>query len=302
MQRSCTIKPKPMAVAWKRILQYNKPWQNGRYFWGFIKLLDSPVGGSPTWCVLEHSDLLLDDSDGNGEWETMREALGIRGFKTRPILVDSVYFAVPMHRRRSYLVCRVFAAFIGHVLSFDKWMHLFDDLLAKCRRNPPCRTDVLLKPGNKHIEYEFNQTKSALTDSEFQIQSCIFQVSDYEFPNSRRTVCHTFMSLRYIIHDMHFFDIHNIRASEFQIPSFRFQAPEICIHVFEIHNTTFGSSCHLLPKTCDIHSKVFYSKNIRWGSTECNQRSQQSSWFCKITERQRIHWLSTRSKWRIGGA
>ena len=146
------------------------------------------MGGSPTWCVLENTELLLDDSDGNGEWETMREALGIRGFKTRPILVDSVYFAVPMHRRRSYLVCRVFAAFIGHVLSFDKWMHLFDDLLAKCRRNPPCLTDVLLKPGNKHIEYEFSQTKSALTDSEFQIQSFIFQVSDYEFQTSRLTI------------------------------------------------------------------------------------------------------------------
>ena len=81
-------------------------------------MLDSPVGGSPIWAILENSDLLLDDSDGNKEWETMREALGMRGFKTRPILVDSVYFGVPHRRRRSYLVCRVFAAFIGTMLSF----------------------------------------------------------------------------------------------------------------------------------------------------------------------------------------
>ena len=64
---------------------------------------------------------------------------------------------------------------------------------------------------------------------------------------------------------MDFFDIHNIRASEFQIPSVRFQAPEICIHVFEIHNTTIGSSCHLLPNTCDIHSKVFLFKEYSLG-------------------------------------
>lgn len=152
------------------------PGKTADTFWGFIKLLDSPVGGSPTWAILENSDLLLDDSDGNKEWETMREALGMRGFKTRPILVDSVYFAVPMHRRRSYLVCRVFAAFIGIVLSFDEWQYLFDDLLAKCRRNPPCLTDVLLKPGNKHVEYEFTKTKGKVTYSEFHIQ-----VSDSEF-------------------------------------------------------------------------------------------------------------------------
>ena len=69
---------------------------------------------------LRQSDLLLDDSDGNAEWQTMREALGMRGFKTRPILVDSVYVAVPMQRRRSYLVCRVFAVFIlfPNIISF----------------------------------------------------------------------------------------------------------------------------------------------------------------------------------------
>ena len=69
---------------------------------------------------------------------------------------------------------------IGIVLSFDEWQYIFDDLLAKCRRNPPCLTDVLMKPGNKHIEYEFNQTKGKLTDSEFHIPSFGFRISDFE--------------------------------------------------------------------------------------------------------------------------
>ena len=31
------------------------PGKTADTFWGFIKLLDSPVGGSPTWCILENS-------------------------------------------------------------------------------------------------------------------------------------------------------------------------------------------------------------------------------------------------------
>ena len=73
---------------------------------------------------------------------------------------------------------------------------MFDDLLAKCRRNPPCLTEVLLKPGNKHIEYEFNQSKGKLTDSEFQILSFRFQVSDSDFQISRFTIVNTFMFVR----------------------------------------------------------------------------------------------------------
>ena len=145
------------------------PGKTADTFWGFIKMLDSPQGGSPTWAILENSDLLLDDNDGSKEWETMRDALGVRGFKSRPILVDSVYFGVPMHRRRSYLVCRVFVYCVGIVPSsaYADWQALFDDLLSKCRRFPPCLTEVLLKPGNKYIEYEFNQawSKGDVTDS-----------------------------------------------------------------------------------------------------------------------------------------
>ena len=118
----------------------------------------------------------------------------------------------------------------------------------------------------------------------FRVSYSKFQITSFRLPDSELS---TPSSLIYIILDVHFFDIHNVRASEFQILSFRFRAPEICIHVFEIHNTTLGSSCHLLPNTCDIHSNIFYSKNFRWGSTECNPCSQQSSWLGKITERQR---------------
>ena len=176
------------------------PGKTADTFKGFVKLLDSPVGGSPAWAVLEKSDPLLDESDGNAEWETMREALGIRGFKTRPILVDSVYFRVPMHRRRSNLVCRVFVALIGRVLSFEEWPYVFDDLLAKCRRNPPCLSEVLSKPGKKHIEHSFNQ----LTDSEFQKFSFRFQVSDSDFYILRFTCFNTFRFFRYIEHNLRF--------------------------------------------------------------------------------------------------
>ena len=97
----------------------------------------------------------------------------------------------------------------------------------------------------------------------------------------RVTVFNTFISLRFIIHDMHFFEIRDIEFTH------RFRAPEICIHFFERHNTTIGSSCQLQPNTCDIHLKVFYSKNIRWGSTECSPSSQQPRWLHTISERQR---------------
>ena len=59
------------------------------------------------------------------------------------------------------------------------------------------------------------------------------------------------------------------------------------VRVFEMNNTTNGSLCHLQPSTCDIHSKVYYSKNIPWGTTECSQSSQESRWFPALPERSR---------------
>ena len=137
---------------------------------------------------LLHGNVFFDESDGNAEWETMREALGIRGFKTRPILVDSVYFGVPMHRRRSYLVCRVFVALIGRVLSFEEWHSLFDDLLAKCRRNPPASrkccwnlaistssvNSIRARASSQILSFRFR-----VSDSEFQIQTFIFWDSQF---------------------------------------------------------------------------------------------------------------------------
>ena len=65
------------------------------------------------------------------------------------------------------------------------------------------------------------------------------------------------------------------------------ELPRFAFMSLKYINTTIGSSCHLQPNTCDIHSKVFYSKNIRCGSTECSPSSQQSRWFHTIPERQR---------------
>ena len=58
-------------------------------------------------------------------------------------------------------------------------------------------------------------------------------------------------------------------------------------HVFKINDTANGSSSNLQPGTCTIHSKVFYSKNIPWGSTECSRTTQESRWFDSMCGRKK---------------
>ena len=55
----------------------------------------------PCWVLLENSDMLLDNE--HGDYDKLKATFESLGYWVKTFVVDSVYFAVPMHRRRSYL-------------------------------------------------------------------------------------------------------------------------------------------------------------------------------------------------------
>ena len=122
----------------------SSPGKSADTFWGLMRLLDSE-SGKTSWLIIENSDMLL-EHDASVDWGVMLEAIQARGFTVRALITNSVYFATPMHRRRSYLLCLnfVWRAHTMQPSDSPAWKAEFLRVLSKCRMQPPSLLDVLL--------------------------------------------------------------------------------------------------------------------------------------------------------------